>query len=277
MPVRTKHTGGRVINNTLTVIFPVDGDTIFTREIWNTYGKPLIVILGEGWTVIHDFTFGDTDIQQIKIPESVKEIGKYAFDNTPKLESVVFNPDSQLTTIGEGAFNMASSLTSIEIPAGVKTIPFMAFSDASKLKSVTFLPNSQLHTIESNAFNNADLYSLKLPPKLEVIGGFVFSGNNNLHTIYLHPDVLARLNRDSLSVPLEFGTNNFDQDRNYSGIDHQVEIISSGVTTQGGRTRKLRSLKSLIKRKRKHITKRRGHQKRSRNRMTRRRKSTYRK
>jgi len=276
MPLRSKYIGGRVINNPLVIDYR-GGDTTFTRELWNTYGKPSIVILGDGWKEIDDFTFADTEIEQIKLPVSIEKIGKYAFDNTRRLASIVFNPDSQLTTIGEGAFNMATAVTSIEIPAGVETIPFMAFSNANKLKSVTFLPNSQLHTIESNAFSNANLYSLSLPSKLEVIGGFVFSGNNNLHTIYLHPDVLNRLNRDSLTVPLEFGLNDFDRDRNYSGIEHPITIISSVPATQGGRTRKLQSLKGLRKRGKRNITKRRGGKKRNGNGITRHRKTIRRK
>jgi len=270
MTNRIKYIGGY----TQSIINYPGGDSIFTREIWITHGSPKIVLLGDGWEIIADFTFANTNIEQIKIPTSINWIGNYAFENTPMLTSVIFNTGSQLTTIGEGAFKMASALTSIEIPYGVETIPFMAFLNANNLKSVTFPSNSQLRTIESNAFSSADLYSLSLPSKLEVIGGFVFSGNNNLHTIYLHQDVLNRLNRYSMTVPLEFGMNNFDEN-NYAGIDHPVNFVLS-VNTQGG-NRKLRTTKNLRKRGRKQITKRRGGKKRNVNRVTKRRKTTKRK
>ncbi|WP_300828359.1 leucine-rich repeat protein [uncultured Rikenella sp.] len=97
-----------------------------------------------------------TSLTSIEIPASVETIGAAAFLCCSRLESVTFEPESQLKTIGggytnrilgQGAFTACTSLTLIEIPASVETIGDAAFWQCSNLKSVTFEPESQLKTI----------------------------------------------------------------------------------------------------------------------------------
>jgi len=260
--------GGREVRPDIAVINYPGGNSNFTKEIWAEHGSPTDVALGDGWSSIRDFTFVDSDLQKIKIPTSVTSIGNAAFENTLKLVSVTFNPDSELKTIGENAFKDAKALTTIEIPSGVETINFATFASAIKLTSVTFRPNSRLKIIDMYAFSNTDLRTIDIPKSVQDIRSNAFYGNANLTTIRTYPIVLDRLNADDLNLQAHFGINNFDENNMFFGIDHPVNIISM-VDTQGGR-RKPHS--RTRKRGRKKTTQRRRIKRKTRRRKTKQRK-----
>ncbi len=66
----------------------------------------------------------------------VTRIADYAFFNASGLTTVTFADSSQLTSIGNGAFQNAGNLTSITIPNSVTSIGDYAFTDASSLTSI---------------------------------------------------------------------------------------------------------------------------------------------
>ena len=71
------------------------------------------------------------------IPDSVTEIGPFAFDHRAGLKKIVI-PDS-VTKIGDLAFNECSGLTDIVIPASVTTLGDGAFSGCANLKTASVL------------------------------------------------------------------------------------------------------------------------------------------
>ena len=71
------------------------------------------------------------------IPDSVTEIGPFAFDHRAGLKKIVI-PDS-VTKIGDCAFNECSGLTDIVIPASVTTLGDMAFAGCTNLKTASIL------------------------------------------------------------------------------------------------------------------------------------------
>lgn len=73
---------------------------------------------------------------EVTIPESVIEIGRYAFAGCCNLQKVVFANDSKLTTIQEGAFSCCERLESITIPKRVNYIGYKAFHDCKNLSNV---------------------------------------------------------------------------------------------------------------------------------------------
>lgn len=75
---------------------------------------------------------------EIILPESVMEIGNYAFYNCNNLTEIKL--PKKLETIGNSAFRYCSGLISIIIPDEVKTIEGSAFSNCTGLISVT-IPN----------------------------------------------------------------------------------------------------------------------------------------
>ena len=77
-----------------------------------------------------------SSLTSVTIPDSVTEIGNYAFSGCGNLTSVTIG--SNVTSIGSWAFNGCSSLTSVVIPDGVTTIEYYVFYNCSNLTNVTF-------------------------------------------------------------------------------------------------------------------------------------------
>ena len=125
-----------------------------------------------------------TSITSCEINENCKVICYGAFEDCISLTSVTFGENSQLTTIGDRAFNNCSSLTSIVIPASVITIGKRAFADCTSLTSVTFGENSQLTTIGSYAFCDCiSLTSIVIPDSVTTIGSNSFYNCYSLTSI----------------------------------------------------------------------------------------------
>ncbi len=132
-------------------------------------GFPVTTIEGQVFTNCKALT-------KITIPNSVKKIGWWAFQNCYNLTSVILS--DQLTTIEEGVFNGCSSLMSIIIPNSVTSIGRDAFSGCNKLSSVIL--SDQLTTIEDNAFNGCGLTSITIPSSVTTIGNWAFGNCNSV-------------------------------------------------------------------------------------------------
>ncbi len=118
--------------------------------------------------------------QKTIIPDSVENIGNYAFSGCTGLTSVTI-PNS-VESIGERAFYGCINLTSIIIPDSVTSIGGKAFSGCTGLTSIT-IPNS-VESIKNWAFRGCTgLTSITLPKSLSEIGKGVFNGCENLQTI----------------------------------------------------------------------------------------------
>lgn len=80
-----------------------------------------------------------TGCKNTTVPNSVKNIGGYAFSGNSELISI--NIPNSVTSIGEYAFHSCSKLISITIPSSVTNIGGYAFTQCSSLISIT-IPNS---------------------------------------------------------------------------------------------------------------------------------------
>jgi hypothetical protein len=137
---------------------------------------------GSQLTSIGDWAFRSSGLTSINIPESVTNIGEYAFRSSG-LTSVTFAEGSQLTSIGDSAFFGASSLTSITIPESVTNIGATAFYKASGLTSITFAEGSQLTSIGEYAFDQVALTSITIPAGVTSIGDYTFYKASGLTSI----------------------------------------------------------------------------------------------
>ena len=97
----------------------------------------------------------------IKIPAKVTVIGDYAFYRSDVEEVILPNG---LKTIGEAAFYQCSRLKKISFPEKLERIKHFAFKSCIALESVDF-PKEMLY-IESSAFENSGLKHVTLPEKM---------------------------------------------------------------------------------------------------------------
>ena len=117
----------------------------------------------------------NTAITSVVLPDGITSIGEKAFNGCESLTSVLFGKNSQLSSIGPGAFNYCYSLESITIPESVTNIGSEAFNYCCGLRSVTFGENSQLTSIGDYAFLGCySLESITIPASVTSIGEWAF-------------------------------------------------------------------------------------------------------
>ncbi|MBR5173878.1 MAG: leucine-rich repeat domain-containing protein, partial [Clostridia bacterium] len=166
-------------------------------------------------TVIADSAFkGNSGLQTLSIPSSVKTIGSSAFYQQLNLETVTFAEGSNLETIGSKAFYNCGRLSSVIIPSTVETIGSSAF-EASKLTDVTFENNvSNIKTIESRVFADTNITSFTIPSSLTTIEAGVFKGADKLQKVVFDDNCLltsipeSTFGGCSSLTTVTFGTNN---------------------------------------------------------------------
>ena len=124
-----------------------------------------------------------------EIGDCVTTIGGGAFQGCSKLTSIDI-PDS-VTTIGGSAFYNCTSLTSIDIPDSVTTIGQFAFENCPSLTSVT-IPDS-VTTIGGGAFGDCtSLTSVTIPDSVTSLGASAFYGCSSLTSVNI-PDSVTTI------------------------------------------------------------------------------------
>ena len=141
-----------------------------------------------------------------------------------------------MTSIGESAFNGATSLTAIEIPSSVTTINGSAFAGSG----ITSLDLSQtaITQIDNAVFQNtASLTDVKLPTRITSIGTRAFF-NSGITSLDLSTTVLTTINQGAfantasltaLMVPKTLVT--LSSDNNSGNGDVNATFTNSGLTT----------------------------------------------
>ncbi len=116
----------------------------------------------------------------VEIPDTVTEIGSYAFYEWRNLENVVMS--KKITKIGESAFSGCSSLASITIPGSVTSIGKDAFWNCGGLTSITI--SDGVTSIGYEAFFGcSSLTSITIPDSVTSIGNGAFYGCRSLTSI----------------------------------------------------------------------------------------------
>ena len=110
-------------------------DTTINTKVVAYTGSSTTINIPAGVTVIGESIFEDSLITSVNIPSSVVSIGDRAFANTEKLTSVTFASNSQLTTIGDNAFDSYrdSYIADIYLPSSVTSIGDYAFNGVDNL------------------------------------------------------------------------------------------------------------------------------------------------
>ncbi len=89
-------------------------------------------------------------IKSIIIPKTISEIDDFAFSGCFSLESVEFEADSELISIGEKSFYRCESLAAIKIPNSVESLGIYSFAECISLGIISF--PSSLYEVKEGAF-----------------------------------------------------------------------------------------------------------------------------
>ncbi|MEI3021818.1 MAG: leucine-rich repeat protein [Prevotellaceae bacterium] len=136
----------------------------------------------EGTRIICNHAFADCSLSNIAIPDSVTDIGDYAFEYCCSLSNMVI-PNS-VTSIGDYAFYGCRSLSNIVIPDSVTKIGDYTFSVCSSLSKIV-IPNS-VTKIGDYAFSDcSSLSKIVIPNSVTKIGGYAFSDCSSLSKIVI--------------------------------------------------------------------------------------------
>ena len=127
---------------------------------------------------------------KLTIPDDITELNCFALSDCYNITSVTFGENSQLTSIGDGAFNWCESLESITIPDSVTSIGEGAFCCCAKLTSIT-IPDG-VKSIGNYAFAGCSaLESITIPDSVLNIGDSAFEGCTALESITIPDSVLS--------------------------------------------------------------------------------------
>ena len=122
----------------------------------------------------------------LNIGKRVTRIPSCFFFNS-NVKTVIFEEDSELTSIGSNAFRNCALLESIDIPKRVTDIEMQAFIYCTSLTSID-LP-TDLTSIGDSAFCNCtSLESIIIPSKVKLIEFWAFGGCSSLKEVAFDED-----------------------------------------------------------------------------------------
>ena len=124
----------------------------------------------------------------VEIPDTVTEIGDYAFCNWENLEKITISEG--VTSIGKSAFDQCSSLANITIPKSVTSIEVDAFFGCSSLTSIV-IPEGVTRIKFGTFLVCSNLESVTIPNSVTDIGVLAFSECNSLTNITIPDSVTS--------------------------------------------------------------------------------------
>ena len=138
------------------------------------------IILPQSLTEIGEYAFNKTALASITLPQSIDKVGNGWFSDCKYLETVYF--DGKIKEIGNSAFISCISLKNIEIPSSVVSIGNAAFSGCISLKNIE-IPSSVV-SIGNAAFGGCSALSEVLFNEgLKTIGEEAFVACKSLSSV----------------------------------------------------------------------------------------------
>ena len=219
-------------------------------------------------TTIREDAFRDSAsfTTPLVIPDSVTTLGARAFQSCKKTQ-IIFSPTSKLQVIGDNAFTSCMAMTSLYIPSGVISIGTSAFSGCSYLATLENFENCKITEIKAGTFDSLPkLTTLKIPETVTSIEN-AFIGNKSLKKVYIPGSVTSIADtfvksswenpptnivfvytgKDAsvLSTCTMLSTANvvpvseFDEAKNYTGVNIVIGYSHCVVYNNGNHTNKL--------------------------------------
>ena len=148
------------------------------------------LIIPKTVTEINENVFsGFKGLTSIVISSNVLSVGKFAFSDCVNLSKVVFEEESQLTSIGDAAFN-SSGVINIELPSSVTYIGDGAFNYCYDLTNI-ILPDTLLDLGANMFVRCKNLQYVQLPSVIESIPDSMFLDCGSLTFIELPKTVVT--------------------------------------------------------------------------------------
>ena len=160
-----------------------DCDSLYPSEIVVETGNSVFQVL-DGLlinTITKEVVLSETDISDVIVPEGIQSITRNAFDNR-HLASIQL-PDS-LKEIGDYAFSGCDKLKSIVLPVSLEAIGERAFSDCTSLGEVKL--SKRLQQIGDYCFDDCAIQYIDIPESVMEIGAFAFHECEQLKQVELH-------------------------------------------------------------------------------------------
>ena len=200
------------------------GCTNLTFVIWNAKNGPSYNFGNQ----VTSFTFGNdvevipasicsgmTNLTSITIPNNVTSIGNGAFNNCSNLTSIIWNAKNG------PSYNFGNQVTSFTFGDDVEVIPASICSGMTNLTSMT-IPNS-VTSIGGYAFSGCTgLTSVTIGNSVTSIGGYAFSGCTGLTSVTIYSNSIMG---KSYSI--------YESLRNIFGEQVTEYIIGNSVTSIG--------------------------------------------
>ena len=140
-----------------------------------------------------------SDIREIYIPDSIKEIGRNAFDYCRDLKKVTWSPN--LEKIGNEAF-IDSGIVEARLPSGVYSLGRHVFSGCKDLREIA-LPSHMYKVPDAAFFGCSSLESIEIPSNIREIGFIAFHRCYGLKQITLNKG-LARVGERGIPSGIDY-------------------------------------------------------------------------
>ena len=132
---------------------------------------------------ITESKFADSsNLENVEIPNSVTEIGRYAFAGCSSLKEIKI-PNS-ITKIDDGVFESCSNLENVEIPNSVTEIGKGTFAGCSNLEEIK-IPDSVTLIGDSAFVRCSKLKKIIIPQSVIKMEGSIFAGCSSLKEIII--------------------------------------------------------------------------------------------
>ena len=152
------------------------------------------------WNPIEDITIPDSvreigesafslckSLKQVLLPASLTKIGNGAFSECDSLKTIVFPPS--LIHIGHHAFSHCKSLVDVTLPNSVESLGAFAFFACESLKEIS-ISNSLGKISQSTFLWCKSLKKVVIPSSINSIGDYAFSQCKSLYSIIIPPSVM---------------------------------------------------------------------------------------
>lgn len=140
------------------MIYETKTESILVKYV----GSERIITIPDGITKINQYAFYLSNIISVDLPDSLQEIGNYAFNNCKSLAKVSINGESSnLTTIGTSAFNECYSLIAITLPINLTSIGNYAFYYCKKLIEIVNYSSLEI-TAQSSSNGSVGYYAINI-------------------------------------------------------------------------------------------------------------------